>query len=189
MSQAIALNAEFQSFAAFQTALDEYCRQNSITNVPLAFVRQSSKKLAANTFGDELPLDPQIIERFIYKSLGLVCVHHRSNCSRKDGLFCEGRITIRFVRERNVLQISSFFGQHSNHQSSMDNLQAENSLLSQRADRLNRIFALIRQLPDDEALQLVEDTCQSISEKWDGENGGLEIYITEKNASLQLPGT
>lgn len=189
MSHAIALGAEFQSFAAFQTAFDEYCRQNSISNVPLAFVRQTSKKLAANTFSDELPLDQQIIERFIYKSLGLVCKHHRSNCSRKNGLFCEGRITLRFVRERNVLQISSLFGHHSNHHDSMDNLQAENSLLSMKNDRLKRIFALMKQIPDDDALKLVEDTCKGIIEKWNGENGGLEVYIIEKDASLQLPAT
>lgn len=188
MSQAIALDAEFQSYAAFQTALDEYCRQNSIANVPLAFVRQASKKLAANTFTDEMPLDREIIERFVYKGLALVCVYHRTNCSKKDGLFCEGRITLRFVREQNVLRISSFFGHHSNHHSSMGNLPTENSLVSLRNDRLNRIFALIRQMPDDGALNLVEESCESILEKWHGGNNGLEIYIVEKDASLQLSG-
>lgn len=180
MSQAIALNADFQSYAAFQTAFDEYCRQNSIANVPLAFVRQNSKRLSANTFPGELPLDQEVIERLIYKSLGLVCVHHRSNCSRKNGLFCEGRITLRFIREQNVLRISSFFEQHSNHHDPMETLQIESSLLSLRNERLNRILALLKQIPDDDALKLVEDTCQSIAEKWDGENGGLEIYIMEK---------
>lgn len=180
MSQLIVSGAEFQSYAAFQTALDEYCRQNAISNVPLAFVRQSCKKLATNAFADDLPLDQQTVDRFVYKNLSLICVHHRSNSSNKNGLFCEGRITLRFVRLQNVLLISSFIAQHSNHRSSMDNSHIEN-LPSLRNVRLNRIFAFVRQMPDDEALQLVEQTCERILEKWNGENNGLEIHLIEKD--------
>lgn len=181
MSQTIVLGAKFQSFAAFQTALDEYCRENPVSKIPLAFVRQSSKKLTTNTLADELPLDQQTVDRFIYKSLSLVCVHHRSHCSKKDGFYCEGRITIRFARDQNVLVISSFVAEHLNHHTSMENSQIDNNLQQPvRDDRLNRIFALIRQMPDDEALKLVEKTCQTILEKWIGENDGLEIHLIEK---------
>lgn len=182
MAQAIVPGAVFQSYAAFQAALDEYCRQNAISNVPLAFVKQTTKKLATNTFGDDSPLDQRTVDRFVYKSLGLVCVNHRSANSNKNGLFCEGRITLRFDRLRNVLLISSFVAQHSNHSNhrySVDNTHIA-SRPSLENDRLNRILALINQIHDDEALKMVEDTCKVILEKWDGENNGLEIHLIEK---------
>lgn len=180
MSQAIVLDAEFQSFAAFQTAFDAYCQQNTVSNVPLAFVRQNSKKLAANTFSNELPLDRQIIDRFIYQRFSMVCTHHRSNSTRKDGLFCEGRITLRFIREQNVLRVSSFVGEHLNHRTAVDNSRIDNNPLAARTEQLNRIIALVRQMPDDEALDFVEDTCKNILEKWNSDNHGLEVHLIEK---------
>lgn len=196
MSQSIVLGAEFQSYRDFKTVLDKYCQQNAISDTPLAFVKQNQKRLLTNTFGNDL-LDQQTIDRFVYKSLSMICMHHRSNSTNKDGLFCEGRITIRYVRSKNVLQISSFTTRHSNHKtvgiaqqpnlhSSVDSSHNENST-SLRTAQLDRIFAMIQQMHDDGALNLVETICQTILEKWNGENDGLEVHLfeKEKNASHQ----
>lgn len=189
LSQSIVLGAEFQSYHDFNAVLDTYCQQNAISNTPLAFVKRNQKRLLTNTFGDDL-LDQQTIDRFVYQSLSLICVHHRSNSSNKDGLFCEGRITIRYIRSKNVLQISSFITKHSNHKTehitqhpnhhASVHSSYNDSSSSLRTAQLNRIFGLIHRMQDNGALDLVENVCQTILEKWDGENDGLEIHLVEK---------
>lgn len=219
MSHLIYLNAEFSSYADFKSAFDEYCQENAIANIPLAFSKQTVKKLTANTFTDELPLNQQIIDRIVYKSLALVCSHHISKSSKKIGSFCEGRITLRFIPLKNVLRVTSFIAQHSNHPSmnnnshgaenlpsqrngqlshitsfvaqhhanhpSMDNSNGAGNLPNERNDQLNRILALVRKMPDDGALDLVEETCQSILKTWDAANYGLDVHLVDASPNIK----
>lgn len=187
MSQPFDSTAKFQSFAAFQTAFDQYRYQNSTSDGPLSFVRQRSKKLTATSFGAALPLDQQTIDRFVYQKLGLVCAHHRSNNPNKSGLFCEGRITIRFDRVQNALLMTSFIAQHSNHSNHSNHRSSNRNFPPLKNPRLSRISALVERMNDDGALQLVEDTCGKILEKWNGQNIGLEIHVIEKGTEVTSP--
>lgn len=157
------MGAEFATYDDYCIAFDAFCEENAVNGVPLSFTRQGSTKLTATSFKNHT-VDQTTIDRFVYKNLAVVCSFHRT---RSDANLCEGRISIRYIRERNVLQVTSFVGEH-NHQAG--NLGHEDS-------RLENIFTLIKQLPED-ALSLVEQACQSILNQWGDENAGLSVVIT-----------
>lgn len=116
MSNLIYEGAEFESYALFQVAFNEYCWKNAVNGIPLRFVRQNSEKLKPDTFKTET-LDMETVDKFVYHNKALVCEYR----TRKDGknhgnnVNCHGRITFRYDRAKKRLLVSSFCGEHTHH--------------------------------------------------------------------------
>ncbi|XP_055301084.1 uncharacterized protein LOC129567797 isoform X2 [Sitodiplosis mosellana] len=176
MSNLIYEGAEFASYADFEAALKEYCRQSALNGIPLQF-KKKGEKLKPGTFKGET-LDAATIARFEYKKQALVCAHRKSNSGDGNEVNCHGRITFRFDKAKKLILVSSFHGVHTKH----PNESIATKLLSPNQDtpRANEekvIFDLIKKLPD-ETLGLVQQTCETIIREWDnGDNGGVTIAI------------
>lgn len=180
MTRRIYLDASFRSYAAFQAAFADYCNENAIANVPLTFVRHTSKKLKVNTFKND-PLDRETIDQFVYCNLSLKCIHHESITTNESGPCCTGRITLFYNRLANVLKVTAIVG-HSNHPI-VDSNQDDNT---NGNSRLKEVLEIARQLPDD-ALALLEQVCKGIQENWNDENAaGLTVHIVPIESESQV---
>lgn len=175
MSDLIFLGAEFNSYQKFKAAFDQYCKENAINGVPLHFLRQSITKLKPDTFKSQT-IDQDTISRFVYHGQSFTCEYHRANDHRthKTGLYCNGRVTIRYDRLKNVLRITVFDDRHENHLAHIgtthDNVnQLEN-------ETIQRIVELLKRMPDD-VLTIVEQASKRLMALWDADNDGINIHI------------
>lgn len=188
MSDLIYLGAEFNSFQEFKTAIDEYCEGNAINGKPLHFLRQSITKLKPDTFKTQT-IDQDTISRFVYHGMSFICEYHRANDHRthKTGLYCNGRVTIRYDRLKNVLRITVFDGHHENHSAHIgtthDNVnQCEN-------ETIQRIVESIKRMPYN-VQAIMEQACEKVVDLWDQDNAGIniEIFPMEKSNGGEVEG-
>lgn len=168
MACRIRKGANFDSYAKFKNAFDEYCRENAVAGVPLKFLRQSYRKFNAKSFKNQ-PIDRNAINRFQYRNLSLKCEHHQSLTTNECGPYCDGCITLLYNHTKNVLQITSF----TRHASGCTAIRDQNA---NENPRLSEIVKMARQLPDD-ALALVEQVCKTVQEKWDECDAGLTVKL------------
>ncbi|XP_055301167.1 uncharacterized protein LOC129567836 [Sitodiplosis mosellana] len=176
MSKLIFDGAKFESYAQFQAVFEEYRRRNAVNGIPLHFVQQSGEKLKPGTFKGKT-LDQATIDKFVYKSLALVCAQRKSNKGDGNEVNCHGRITLRFDKAKKLLLVSSFHGVHTKHPDqgiSMRLLRPNQSTL--RANQEKVIFEVIKKLPDN-ALDPVRQACEAILQQWDDDNGGVTIAV------------
>lgn len=171
MSDLIYLNAEFDSYASFEIALKKYCQQNAVNGIPLRFNRISSAKLKPNTFKNET-LTQNTIDKFVYHNKTLVCSERKKNCSKDDKtqVNCHGRITFRYDKAKKLIIVSSLYNIHTNHSMQL------NPCIAARANQLQEIINVIKKLPDD-ALDPVQQACETIFREWGNDNAGLTIAI------------
>lgn len=177
MSNKIFVGAEFSSYREYKAALDEYCQQNAINGETLRYFRQTSNKLNQNTFKNHL-LDQATISRFEYHVQSLTCEYHKSNANRsyKADPYCNGRITTRFDKQKNVLRISVFDGHHENHPTHVDTEQEQ-----RRCQQIKSIIELVKKMPDD-ALTSLKLACEQMLEEWGKDNLGVDIHIVPLEA-------
>lgn len=168
MSHKIRSGVNFRSYAAFKAAFDEYCRENAVASVPLKFLRHTFRKLNPKSFTND-QLDRDTINRFVYRNLSLKCEHNESITTNEHGPYCNGCITLLYNRSKNVLHITSFTG-HAIHCGAIRDQNANEDA------RLKEIVKIARQLPTD-ALDLVEQVCKSVHEKWDQCTAGLTVRV------------
>lgn len=175
MSEIIFEGAEFDSIIAFENAFKTYCLQNAVNGIPLKFVIQKNVKLKPDTFKNET-LDQATIDQFVYQKRAMVCVHRTKEVGNGNEINCGGRVTFRFDKEKKLILVSSFIGDHRNHpdQSIASFLARRN--ITPRERQLQSIIDKIKVLPDD-TLNLIEETVEVILREWGKDNVGLNVAI------------
>lgn len=174
MSSLIFDGAQFGSYAEFQSALAEYCRQNAVNGIPLHFTRQGSTLLKADTFKNTT-IDQETIKKFVYQKMALVCSHRK--LSKGGEVNCQGRISFRYDKDKKLILVSSYYGQHTNHPLQSVSIYSNGGAsVSPRNKQLQTIFELVKKLPDD-ALGPVQQACETILQEWGNDNAGVTIAI------------